>query len=77
MVAGDGEADLAVDFEAARGGEEAERRRAERVLRREGDAAVVDACCIGSGGGAAEREVPFEEVGVQRDRVIVRRRRCS
>lgn len=43
MVAGDGEADFAVNFEATRGGEEAERRRAEGVLRREGDAAVVDA----------------------------------
>lgn len=47
MVAGDGEADFAVDFEAAGRGEEAEGRGTERVLRWEGDAAVVDAVAVG------------------------------
>lgn len=72
-MARNGEANFTVNFKATRGGEEAEGWRAERVLWREGDATVVDARGIGSGGGAAECEVPFEEVGVQRDRMIVRR----
>lgn len=63
MVSRYAEADLAVDFEAARGREKAEGRRAQRVRRREDDAAVVDAGFVGRGGGrAAQREVPFEEV---------------
>jgi len=62
-MAADGQADLAVDFEAAGRGKKAEGRRAERVLWREHYAPVVDAGCIGGGGGwAAQREVPFEEV---------------
>lgn len=65
VVAADAEADLAVDLEAARGGEEAEGRRAQRVLRREDDAAVVDAARVGGGGGRPrEGEVPVEEVRV-------------
>lgn len=42
MVAGDAKADLAVDFEAAGGGEETEGRRAQRIARGENYAAVVD-----------------------------------
>ena len=72
MVAGDAEADLAVDFEAAGWREEAEGGWAERVGGREDDAAVVDAVGVGRGGGrAAEREVPFEEVGVEGGGVMV------
>ena len=66
MVARYAQADLAVDFEAAGGGEEAERGRAERVGGREDDAAVVGARGVGGGGGAAQGEVPFEEVVVER-----------
>lgn len=42
MMAGDAEADLAVDFEAAGGGEETEGRRAQRVAGGKNYAAVVD-----------------------------------
>lgn len=76
-MARNGEADFAVNFEATRRGEEAEGWRTERVLWREGDATMVDTRCVRSGGGPAEREVPFEEVGVQRDGMIVRRWRGS
>lgn len=65
MVSADTEADLAVDFEAARRGQEAEGGRTERVLRREDDAAVVDPPRVGGGGGrAGDSEVPVEEVRV-------------
>lgn len=74
MVAAYAEADLAVDLEAAGGGEEAEGRRAQRVGGRQGDAAVVDARGVGRGRGrAAQGEVPFEEVGFQRRGVVVGR----
>lgn len=63
-MAGNGEANFTVDFKATGGGEEAEGWRAERVLWREGDATMVNTRRIGSGGRAAESEVPFEEVGV-------------
>lgn len=63
MVARDTQTDLAVDFEAARWGEEAEGGWAERVGRGKDDAAVVDAVGVGRGrGGAGEREVPVVEV---------------
>ena len=71
MVARDGQADLAVRFEAAGRGEEAEGWRAERVGGREHDAAVVDAGFEGGFWGAAQREVPFEEVGFEGGRVVV------
>lgn len=63
MVPTDRQADLAVGLEAAGGGQEAERGRAERVGRREQDPAVVDPRAVGGGGRAGECEVPFEEVG--------------
>ena len=73
-MAGDAQADLVVDFEAAGGREEAEGRRPERVCRREDDAAVVDARGIGRGRRrAAQREVPFEEVLFERLGVVVGR----
>jgi hypothetical protein len=63
VVAADGEADFAVHFEAAGGGQEAEGRRAQRVRGWEYYAAVVDAAFVGGGGGRAfEREVPFKEI---------------
>ena len=65
MVPGDGEADLAVDFEAAGGGEEAERWRTERVGWGEDDAAVVGSAAVGCGGRTAQSEVPFEEIGFE------------
>lgn len=64
-MAADRQADLAVDLEAAAGGQEAEGRRAQRVRGREDDAAVVDAVRVGRRRGPLEREVPFEEVGFQ------------
>lgn len=70
-MAGDGEADFAVDFEAAGRGEEAEGRGTERVLRWEGDAAVVDAVAVGGRRGPAESEVPFEEVGFEGGGMVV------
>lgn len=42
MMAGDAEADLAIDFEAAGRGEEAKRRRAQRVTWGKDYATVVD-----------------------------------
>jgi len=67
VVARDAEADLAVDLEAAGGRQEAEGWRAQRVGGGQDDAPVVDAAGVGGGRGrAAEREVPFEEVGVER-----------
>lgn len=61
----DGQADLAVDLEAACGGEEAEGGGTQGVAGGEGDAPVVDPVGERGGrGGAAKREVPFEEVGV-------------
>lgn len=63
MVARYAEADLAVDLEAARGRQEAEGGRAQRVLRGQHDAPVVDAAGVGRRRRrAAQREVPFEEV---------------
>lgn len=63
MVPADTQADLAIDFEAAGGGEEAEVGGFQRVRGGEDDATVVDAICVGGGrGGTAESEVPFEEV---------------
>lgn len=50
MVAADGEADLAVCFEAPRGREEAEGGRAEGVFWWEDDAAMVDAVGVGAAG---------------------------
>jgi hypothetical protein len=64
MVPGYAQAYLAVDLEAAGGRQEAEGGGAERILRWEDDAPVVDAVCVGGGGGPEEREVPFEEGGV-------------
>lgn len=65
MVAADAEAYFAVGFEAPGGGEEAEGGGAEGVGGREDYAPVVDAAAVGGGRGAREREVPFEEVGVE------------
>lgn len=65
MVPADAQADFAVDFKPAGGGQEAEGGRAERVGWWEGDAAVVDALRVRSGGRAGEGEVPFEEVGFE------------
>jgi hypothetical protein len=63
MVSRDAEADLAVDFEAAGGGEEAEGWRAERVCGWEDDTAVVDAAGVrGWWGWAGNCEVPVVEV---------------
>jgi hypothetical protein len=65
-VPADAQADLAVDFEAARRRKEAEGRWAQRVCVREDNAAVVDARGVGRGrGGPAQGEVPFEEVCVE------------
>jgi hypothetical protein len=64
MVVRDGEADFAVTFEASTRCEETEGGRTHGVGWGEGDAAVVDSAGEGGGWGAAEREVPFEEVGV-------------
>jgi hypothetical protein len=65
MVARDTQADLAVDLEAAGGGEEAEGGRTQRVGWGEDDAAVVDAAGVGGGWWrAGEGEVPVVEVGV-------------
>lgn len=63
MVARYAQADFSIDFEAAGRGEEAEGRRAERILGREDDAAVIDAAGIRRRrGGASQGEVPFKEV---------------
>lgn len=63
MVARDTQADLPVDLEAAGGGQEAERRGAERIGRRENNAAVVEPVGVGRGGGrTGDGEVPVEEV---------------
>lgn len=67
----DTEADLPVAFEARGGSQEAEGGRAERVLRGERDASVVDTCTVGGVGGAAEGEVPFEEVVFEWGGVVV------
>lgn len=65
MVSRDTQADLAVDFEAARRCEEPEGRRAEGVGWWKEDAAVVDAVGVrGWWWGAGEGEVPVVEVGV-------------
>lgn len=71
MVSRDGEADLPVDFEPARRREEPEGRRTQRVSRGEDDAAVVDARGEGGVWRTAQGEVPFEQVGLQGDRVEV------
>lgn len=72
MVPADGQADLAVGLEAAAGRQEAEGRRLEGVRGRQHDAPVVEAVFVGAGRGrSADREVPFEEVGFERCRVVV------
>lgn len=63
MVAGDTQADLAIDLEAASCSEEAKRRWLEGVSRWENDAAVVDSAFEGGGSGwAAQSKVPFEQI---------------
>lgn len=65
MVARDTQTDLAVDFEPAGWGEEAETRWPERVGGWESDAAMVEAMGVGSRGGrTGEGKVPVVEVGV-------------
>jgi hypothetical protein len=64
VVAGDAQTDLAVDFEAAGRGQEAEGWGTKRVLGRQDDAAVVEAARIARGRGRTTYcEVPFEQVG--------------
>lgn len=66
MVSRDTKADLPVDFEAARGREEAEARRAQRVGWREDNAAVIYPAGVGRGWWrTGEGEVPVEEVVVK------------
>lgn len=67
------ETDLAISLESARGCDEAEGRRLEGICRWEDDAAVVDAAFIWGLRGAAESEVPFEEVVLERCGVKVGR----
>jgi hypothetical protein len=65
MVARYAQTDLAVDFEAAGGGEEAEGGRSEGILGRQDDATVVDAAVVCRGRGRpAYCEVPLEQVGL-------------
>jgi hypothetical protein len=66
VVAADGQADLAVGLEAARGRHKTERGRAQRVGRGQDDAAVVDAVRIDRVGRPSEGKVPFKEVGFER-----------
>lgn len=66
MVATDAQADLAVGFEAAVRGGEAEGRRTERVCGRQYDAAMVEAVGIDRVGRPAQGEVPFEQVILER-----------
>ena len=65
MVSRYAKTDFAIYFETARGGQEAEGGGAVGVGRGEDDAAVVGAVGVGGGGGAAQGEMPFEEVGVE------------
>lgn len=62
MVAANAKTDLAVHLEAAAGGEETEGGWAERVGRRQDDAAMVDSRGVNGGGWSAKCEVPGEEV---------------
>ena len=72
MVPTDRQANLPIDLEAARGREEAEGRRLERIRRREDYATVVDAAFEGGRRGwSADGEVPFEEVAFERGGVVV------
>lgn len=72
MVSRNAQTDLAIDFEASGRSEEAEGWRAQRVLRRQHDAAVVEAGCVGRGcGRAAQSKVPFEEVVFEGFGVVV------
>ena len=64
-MAADTQADLAVDFEAAGWGQEAEAGWTVGVGWGEDDAAVVDAVCVGGGGGTGDGEMPFEEIGFE------------
>lgn len=57
---------LAVCLETAGWRGEAEHGWSQGIGGREDDAPVVDAVFVGRGGGAGEREVPFEEVGFER-----------
>lgn len=65
MVAGYGQADLAVRLEAAGGGQKPERGRPEGVRGRQDDPAVVEAAVVGRAGRPAQRKVPLEEVGLE------------
>ena len=71
MVARDAQAYLAVGLEPAARRREAEGGRAVRVRGREHDAPVVYALGEGGFGRAAEREVPFEEVGFEGRRGVI------
>lgn len=72
MMSTNRQANFAIYFKTSGGCEEAERGRFEGVSGREDDAAVVDSG--GESGGrwrAEDREVPFEEVGVERGGAVV------
>ena len=69
MVSTDAQTDLAVNFESARGREEAEGWWAQRVGRRQYDAAMVCAITVGCGWRTLESEMPFEEIGFERSGV--------
>jgi hypothetical protein len=63
MMSRDTQTDLAVGFEAARGGQEAEGGWSQGICWREYDAAVVDSAGEGRRlRSTADCEVPFEEI---------------
>jgi hypothetical protein len=67
----DTQANLAIGFEATGRCEETKGWRSKRVGWREDNAPVVDAVSVRGFGGSTEGEMPFEEVCLKGDGVIV------
>lgn len=75
MVSRYAEADFAVDLEAACRGEEAKGWRTQGILRRQDNAAVVDAAGVGRGlWRTANGEMPLEQVLFQWLGMVICRR---
>lgn len=66
MMSTDTQTNLAIDLKSARGSEEAERGRAQRVGGWENDAAMIYSLGIRGMRGAGEGEMPFKEIRLER-----------
>lgn len=66
MMSTDAQTYLAIDLKSTRGGEKAERGRAQRVGGGENDAAMIYSLGIRGMRGAGEGKMPFKEIRLER-----------